>query len=269
MRKECAPSCQFCDQLPFDTRCPFDYDAPVAWQEPGRLNNFFEHISANPDYEQQYGPLTILSSPNLNDGPWIVLFDNFLSPEECDRLIEFGVTEGYERSSETGETNDDGSVGDDYSDRRTSTTAWCTPECPQDPLIGSVLDRLDNLTALPYENSEFLQLLRYNPGEKYSEHHDFLQHEVERPQGPRILTIFLYLNDVEKGGGTRFTALNMTVMPKRGRVVVWPSVLDGHPMVMDPQTFHEALPVDAGIKYGANSWIHQRDFKTPWSKDCV
>jgi hypothetical protein len=85
--------------------------------------------------------------------------------------------------------------------------------------------------------------------------------------GARILTVFLYLNDVEGGGGTHFNGMNMTVMPKRGRAVLWPSVLDEAPMVMDDRTFHEAMEVTAGLKYGANAWFHSRDEKG-YLKDC-
>jgi len=80
--------------------------------------------------------------------------------------------------------------------------------------------------------------------------------------------VFLYLNDVEAGGGTHFSKLNQTVQPKRGRAVIWPSVLDATPNEKDPRTDHEALPVREGVKYGANAWIHQRDFKTPWKDGC-
>ena len=60
----------------------------------------------------------------------------------------------------------------------------------------------------------------------------------------------------------------MTVMPKRGRALVWPSVLNEDPMEWDERTMHEALPVEKGLKYGANAWYHQRDFKTPYLQDC-
>ena len=33
-------------------------------------------------------------------------------------------------------------------------------------------------------------------------------------------------------------------------------------------THHEALPVEAGVKFGANLWIHQYDFRTPSSRRC-
>jgi hypothetical protein len=40
----------------------------------------------------------------------------------------------------------------------------------------------------------------------------FLRHHTERHQGVRTLTVFLYLNDVEEGGGTEFPTLGITVM---------------------------------------------------------
>ena len=69
------------------------------------------------------------------------------------------------------------------------------------------------------------------------------------------MTVFLYLNDVEEGGGTYFKDLDITVQPKTGRAVVWPSVRDEFPDRKDPRTSHEALPVKKGIKYGGKKYI--------------
>ena len=55
-------------------------------------------------------------------------------------------------------------------------------------------------------------------------------------------------NDVEAGGGTNFPILDLTVMPKKGRVLIWPSVLDDNPNDKDDLTEHQALPVEKGIK---------------------
>lgn len=82
------------------------------------------------------------------------------------------------------------------------------------------------------------------------------------------MTVYLYLNDVEAGGGTNFPLLDVTVMPKRGRALLWPSVLDHAPSKKDSRTDHQALDVEAGIKYGANAWFHLRDFKTPNGNAC-
>lgn len=44
--------------------------------------------------------------------------------------------------------------------------------------------------------------------------------------------------------------------PKKGRAVLWPSVYSAEPMNKDGRFDHEAMPVEAGLKFGANSWIH-------------
>jgi prolyl 4-hydroxylase len=93
--------------------------------------------------------------------------------------------------------------------------------------------------------------------------------QIEQPPGPRILTAFMYLNDVEGGGGTHFGSLNLTVQPKQGKMVLWPSVLDDDPLDWDPRTMHEALPVTNGTKYGSNAWIHLREYKGPSDKGCA
>ena len=82
------------------------------------------------------------------------------------------------------------------------------------------------------------------------------------------MTVFLYLNDVEAGGGTHFSKLGITVKPKRGRALLWPNVLDDSPNERDVRTMHEALPVEKGVKYGANAWFHMYDFKTPLEEGC-
>ena len=64
---------------------------------------------------------------------------------------------------------------------------------------------MQRLTAIPSQNAEHLQLLRYNVGEFYGDHHDFITDHLLRLPGPRILTVFIYLNTVETGGGTNFT----------------------------------------------------------------
>jgi hypothetical protein len=86
--------------------------------------------------------------------------------------------------------------------------------------------------------------------------------------GPRIYTVFVYLNDVEEGGGTNFPDAfghddGVTVQPKRGRIAMWPSVMNDNVRAQDPRTVHQALPVEKGVKYGANHWIHLHDYRIP------
>jgi prolyl 4-hydroxylase len=89
-------------------------------------------------------------------------------------------------------------------------------------------------------------------------HHDYIDFEVTRQSGVRLLTVFLYLNNVTLGGETDFPRLHLKVTPRVGRALLWPSVLDHDPNAPDWRTEHQALPVKEGIKYGANVWLHQR-----------
>ena len=130
MEMQCAPSCFSCEQLSFETRCPFDKAAPKAWSKAGDLDAMFTRIVTDPAF-QQYN-VTILSQPNppadnldIFEGPWVVYLDDFLTHEECDILRDLGADEGYERSEDVGEQNFDGTFGSVQSSGRTSSNA-CT-----------------------------------------------------------------------------------------------------------------------------------------------
>ena len=71
-----------------------------------------------------------------------------------------------------------------------------------------------------------------------------------------MFTVFMYIGEGYTGGETRFPKLSITVQAKRGRAAVWTSVLDSDPYQRDDRTDHESLPVESGIKYGVNYWIH-------------
>lgn len=251
--------------LHIDTRCPLDPDAVDVWTQPGDLSRNFERIVNDPDFEK-YEP-TILSKPP--NGPWMLQLENFLSDEEAERLIELGHEQTYERSADVGERQADGTYTKKVYGGRTSTNAWCIKECYEDPIARRISERIENVTGIPETNAENLQLLRYEKGEFYNTHNDFIPYQVDRQCGARILTFYIYLNDVEEGGGTNFPEFGLTVTPKRGRVALWPSVLDDNPNVIDDRTKHQALPVIKGIKYGANAWVHQRDYKGPNQHACT
>ena len=279
MKKDCTPACFQCQYLDFDSRCAEIYDptAPLHFSEPGQLNAMFERILTNTELAK-YNPRAVRQphtssatdattctngedATNENncaaslapDGPWIVLLDDFLTPIECDTLIQLGTDRGYEQSTNVGARQYDGSYAGVESTDRTSHNTWCVEECWNHKVVQDIHKRLEYLTGVPSINYEYLQLLRYEEGQFYGRHHDFIEHHIDRAPGPRALTVFMYLNDVEAGGGTHFTDVNVTVKPKRGSIVIWPSVLDEEPMKMDERTHHTAQPVEAGIKFGTSA----------------
>lgn len=121
--------------------------------------------------------------------------------------------------------------------------------------MAAIRTKIHQLTHIPEQNSEYLQLLNTK--------------HVDQRHGPRLLTFFIYFNEVEEGGGTRFPRLdNLTIEPARGRVLIWPSILDEDVNREDPRTNHEALAVIKGEKYAANAWLHLRDFQTGFNMGC-
>mmetsp|Transcript_17120 Transcript_17120/g.49134 ORF Transcript_17120/g.49134 Transcript_17120/m.49134 type:complete len:297 (+) Transcript_17120:288-1178(+) len=271
MMGKCAPACKSCHLLSYETRCPFDAETVGDDAiEKGELNEIFEMMLINTELQEKHGPMTVHSQPP--DGPWIVTFDHFLSEMECQKLIEHGITTGTGFSkSQVRQHEIDPTFN--ASSSRTSTTNWCRDECYDDPEIKKVHERIEDLlgNVFPEKNFEHMQLLKYETDQFYNRHSDFTPVHLKRPYGPRVLTLFLYLNEPEGGGGTKFPGIGeegITIQPTLGKIVIWPSVLDSDPLTIDKRTDHEALPVESGRKFGANIWIHLRDFKTR-EADCM
>merc|ERR1719461_57567 len=136
-----------------------------------------------------------------------------------------------------------------------------------------VVRRVENLTRVSRSHYENLQVLHYTESQFYMAHNDYepTMHLTYVPAGPRIMTLFIYLSDVEVGGGTRFTDLNYTVSPRRGRAVLFPDVQDSDTFAKEEKTRHEAVPVGAGgVKYAVNVWMHQfpyrKMYKDHWGR---
>ena len=115
-----------------------------------------------------------------------------------------------------------------------------------------IRERIANLTMVPSHNAEHLQMLRYETGQFYKVHHDQNSPRTSA-WGPRIYTFFMYLNEVEAGGHTHFPRLNISVKPRRGAALLWPSVLDADPNERDDRTEHESVAVVAGTKFAASA----------------
>ncbi len=260
----CPKSCKACDLLDSAKRCDrkfLNISEQDSWQ-PGDLNRMFERVIV--DFAE-FKP-EILSRPP--DGPWVVVFHDFIKDIEVNTMIAWGKKLGFARSTDVGQANERGETTKVVSQSRTSSNAWCSHECEVDPLVTAVSNRIERVLEVPQQNYESFQLLQYHIGQEYKVHHDMANSERNEPAGPRILTFFLYLSDVEQGGETHFPKVKnkdnpegLKVKPRKGSAVLWPSVLDEDPARQDPRTFHAALPVIKGLKYASNHWVHLHDFR--------
>jgi len=252
----CPMSCGKCDLQDPKLRCPRE-KLPML-QEPvwksGDLNKLFEHIMEN---FAEYNVKALSSPP----GPWILEFENFVKPEEMARLIELN-SEKFARSTDQGSINEFGEMQKVVSKSRTSLNSWCDHECERDTLVQDVYDRIVNVTQVPKVNFESFQILQYKKGQFYRTHHDDSGGSKDA-SGPRILTFFLYLSDVEEGGETDFPRVGVRAKPKAGSAILWPSMSNDEPTKWDPRTHHQAMPVIKGVKYAANAWIHLYNYRVP------
>jgi prolyl 4-hydroxylase len=68
-----------------------------------------------------------------------------------------------------------------------------------------------------------------------------------------------YLNDVEAGGATLFSALGIQIEAKAGALLMWNNALpDGSP---NEATLHAGMPVLAGAKYIITKWYRTRQWR--------
>jgi len=251
-------------------RCPRPPDAEPALV-PGAMNGTIERIFS--DFKH-------LSPELVSADPPVILFHAFLSDVEADAFVAHGKGK-YSESRGVG-FDKDGKMTDVKTEIRTSQHTWCQERnCLEDPIVQAVQERVSDVTRTPVANGEFAQLVYYHACPKggdaqcafYKRHSDYIDGDRQRVQGVRIYTLFMYLNDLPEGGGggTRFTDLStpITFVPEKGKAVLWPSVLADEPDKMDPRTHHEALPVWAGEKFGANFWIHQYDFRAAHYSGCT
>ena len=177
MKKSCAPACKSCDYLSFEQRCPLKPDVPNTWSA-GDLNAMFVRLTSEP-YLSLY-ETRVLSSPSTTGGPWVITMENVVSKVEAEHLIELGAAEGYERSADVGKLKADGSFDTDVNPGRTSTNAWCQNDCLRNETALAVVERLSQITGINETNSEYLQMLRYEEGQHYQVHHDYIEYDLTR-----------------------------------------------------------------------------------------
>lgn len=188
------------------------------------------------------------------DDPRIELFafGDFLSPEECTRLI--GMIDAAARPSALHELGYDSGFRTSYSGDLD----------PSDPFVAGISARIDALLGVPAAIGEPVQGQRYLPGQEFKPHNDwFYATESYWPQeqqrgGQRSWTAMAYLNPVDEGGATAFTLLGIEIEPKAGVLLLWNNAApDGRP---NEATLHAGLPVVRGAKYVITKWYRTRLF---------
>jgi TPR repeat protein len=211
-----------------------------------------EHAPALPDWNFAAWPEP---QADAETGP-LARFPDVLDAALCEHLINVAaprLADSQVIDPETGER-----IRNAF---RTSRSMTFGPSM-YDIVIGTVLRRLAKIAGVPASHAEPLTVLQYRPGQEYKPHFDYFvpapnARKIEEPPGgARIVTVFVYLNDVEAGGATDFPRLGARVQPQRGRAVKFLNYsAAGEP---DKLTLHAGLPVERGEKWLATFWFRER-----------
>ncbi len=131
-----------------------------------------------------------------------------------------------------------------------------------DAVVQSLDLRVAAALGHPAEHGEGFALLRYQVGQQYLPHCDWIdpQREATRAdierRGQRVATCVVYLNDGFEGGATAFPKLGLTLRGGVGDAFLWDNVRpDG---TVDPMTLHAGLPPTQGMKYLLSKWMRDR-----------
>ena len=160
MQHGCPVACNSCYLLNPAENCERAPDA-VPLITAGGVEEEFTRILK--DYQHLEPKLM-----NSESDPWMIYFDKFLPEEDIDKMLAAYTEAGHEyaRSAELDSNGQD-------SGRRTSTSMPCnSAACWNHPAVLKVAKHVAEVTNVPLENQEFVQIVRYHPGEKYVDHHD-------------------------------------------------------------------------------------------------
>jgi prolyl 4-hydroxylase len=190
--------------------------------------------------------------------PDMVLFSNFLTPAECDELIEQAKTRLAR--SKTFDSNTGKPVENPV---RTSYGMFFRRG--ETPLIDYIEQKISAITGVPVDHGEGIQVLRYEVGQEYKPHHDYFDttregyKDVDGGAGQRIATFMMYLNTPEKGGGTSFPESKILVEAIKGN-----GLLFRYPTTnKESKSLHGGTPVQAGVKWAATKWLRERPYIRP------
>ncbi len=191
----------------------------------------------------------------LCSNPNIYIIDNFITENECEHFIKLATPNLQQALVSNNKTGF-------ISQGRTGKNYWIPHS--EDKITNNVGERIAKQVGVPLNTSEQYQVIYYDKTEEYKQHYDSWEHDGSEKSkrcmkfgGQRMYTALCYLNDVEEGGHTRFTKLNINVEAKKGRLLVFQNVYDGTNKKHNLSE-HAGTPVLKGEKWAFNLWFREK-----------
>lgn len=182
--------------------------------------------------------------------------DILLTHLECDQIIDLVSHIGLTQSTVSGSGESDRIV----STYRTSHNLKLYHG--DNNLLDNVHTRIANIVGKQALNVE-IEVNRYYIGQHFVSHYDFLPPiRFINTGGQRLYSCIIYLNDNFEGGETYFSQLAKTIIPVKGKAVLWRNCIEGT-SEPDYLSLHESIPVTKGEKWALIAWIREGEFKKP------
>jgi prolyl 4-hydroxylase len=188
----------------------------------------------------------------------VATFDDFLSWTELQQIrFELGFTHWWHSSVVRYNGREDSPAY--FSDIRVSQTSgqiWFSDQLMA--CLTPIEQRLAELLGTPVCCFEEWQATQYEASNHFDYHVDCGNWEGSAA-GERKRSILIYVDAPEQGGETHFRALNRTIDPKPGRLLVWNNLLPSGKCNF--AMIHAGLPVIRGSKTIFVTWERERPLR--------
>ena len=181
----------------------------------------------------------------------IIIQQNIVPDEHIEQLML--LTNNTKDTSQATVINDKEDGSD--TDLEVRNTLWYTITDSMEKQLEQAVAGCFRDYVIPKYNCEFksyepVQFLGYPPGGHYKGHNDGESFNYEtrqwEPIMPRDVSFLFYLNDQYGGGELEFYDLGLTIKPKQGMMIAFPSY---------KEFAHKVHPVTWGYRYSLVSWV--------------
>ena len=191
-------------------------------------------------------------------------FDNFLSDEECDKLLENVKDNKWSKSFTVGPITGKLAIAGIDSDIAHRTSSTCYLNYVDNKYVDYIDNKISKILGVSRHKGklvgEEMQFQYYKIGEQFKLHKDGFYNRLHNQvpeKGNRTWTCMVYLNNVIEGGATYMSEIDHRFIPKVGKAVIWCNLNnDG---TINENTSHAGEPIIQGKKYIITKWFREID----------
>ena len=189
--------------------------------------------------------------------PRVGVIGGFLAPRFCDWIVSSARQKRMQRASLVDART---SAGAAHPGRTNSSLYLDILEA--DVIVRLIKARIGVALGLPVNRQESANILRYETGQRFDQHCDFLDRadaafkEQIATFGQRVATFLIYLNDEYEGGETAFPLLDWSYRGQKGDALFfWNVSAEGE---VERKLLHAGRPPARGEKWVFSQWVRSK-----------